>query len=104
MARELFKRTNAEVLANSLHPHGEAPQMVGQTRLQAIDIWMKKHSRPSAYAILDDAESGASLLGSLHDRAGRLFLCAVGRGFTRQQVPGVLRALIPQASQALLLE
>jgi len=96
-ARELFKRTNAEALANNLHPYGEAPQMVGQTRLQAIDMWMEKYGRPSAYAILDDQESGTGLAGSTHDRAGRLFLCEVGRGFTSRQVPGVLQALSPQA-------
>lgn len=92
-ARQLFQRTNAALLAEQLHPFGEAPQTVGQTRLQAIDAWMEAHGQPKNYGILDDVESGTGLIGSRHDAAGRLFLCELGQGFRPEQVPSVLRVL-----------
>ncbi|QFS64503.1 MULTISPECIES: HAD domain-containing protein [Delftia] len=92
-ARQLFQRTNAALLAEQLHPFGEAPQTVGQTRLQAIDAWMKTHGQPKNYVILDDAESGTGLIGSRHAAAGRLFLCELGHGFRPEQVPSVLEVL-----------
>ncbi|WP_343739470.1 HAD domain-containing protein [Delftia tsuruhatensis] len=92
-ARQLFQRTNAALLAEQLHPFGEAPQTVGQTRLQAIDAWMELHGQPKNYGILDDVESGTGLIGSRHDVAGRLFLCELGQGFRPEQVPSVLRVL-----------
>lgn len=92
-ARQLFQRTNAALLAEQLHPFGEAPQTVGQTRLQAIDAWMKVHGQPKHYAILDDVESGTGLVGSRHAAAGRLFLCELGHGFRPEQVPSVLKVL-----------
>ncbi len=92
-ASELFKRTGAELLAQQLHPQGEAPQMVGQSRLQAIDTWMAKNGRPHSYAILDDPESGTGLSGSRHDAAGRLVLCTTGRGVDAQTASALLVAL-----------
>jgi hypothetical protein len=92
-ARELFLRTNAALLAQHLHPFGEAPQTMGQTRLQAIDDWLRTHGRPERYAILDDVESGTGLVGSRHEAAGRLFLCELGKGFTAEQASAVLKVL-----------
>lgn len=67
--------------------------MVGQTRLQAIDAWMAAHGRPEAYAILDDLESGTGLAGSVHDEAGRVFLCEVGLDLKSKQVPAIVEIL-----------
>lgn len=92
-ARELFRKTNAMPLAEHLHPLGEAPQVLRQTRLQAIDSWISGQSWSGPYAILDDACSGTGLLGSPHDRKGRVFLCEPDIGFTAVQVPAVLKAL-----------
>lgn len=92
-ARELFKRTGAELLAQQLHPQGEAPQIVGQSRLQAIDAWMARNGRPDFYAILDDPESGTGLIGSAHDAAGRVVLCTSGRGVDAQTACALLAAL-----------
>lgn len=92
-ARELFRKTNALPLAEHLHPLGEAPQVLRQTRLQAIDSWISGQRWSGPYAILDDACSGTGLLGSPHDRKGRVFLCEPNIGFTAVQVPAVLKAL-----------
>lgn len=92
-ARGLFNRTNAALLGQRLHPCGEAPQQVGQTRLYAIDAWISVHGQPSAYAILDDTESGTGLAGSRHDAAGRVFFCEVNEGFSTKNVTSVLKAL-----------
>lgn len=92
-ARELFKRTGAELLAQQLHPQGEAPQIAGQSRLQAIDAWMARNGRPHSYAILDDPESGTGLAGSTHDAAGRVILCTSGRGIDTQTASALLAAL-----------
>lgn len=92
-ASELFKRTGAELLAQQLHPQGEAPQMVGQSRVQAIDAWMARNGCPHSYAILDDPESGTGLAGSTHDAAGRVILCTSGRGVDAQAASALLAAL-----------
>lgn len=77
---QLFERTGLAAAAALLHEHWDAPQNAGETRLQAIERWMKLHHRGEAYAILDDAESGVGLRGSRHDRFGRVVLCTVDVG------------------------
>jgi hypothetical protein len=92
-AKALFHRTGAPWLAEALHPAGEALPQSGWTRLQAIDAWMAQHRGHEPYAILDDALSGTGLVGSSHDRAGRVVLCEVEIGLLPRHLEQLDRAL-----------
>lgn len=89
----LLRISGAPWLADALHPVGEAVQMQGQTRLDAIDAWLLAHHRGEAYAVVDDGLSGTGLAGSLHDRRGRLVLCDVGVGLLREHSAPLVAAL-----------
>lgn len=92
-ARQLFSVSGLVELADALHPDGEAPQLWGKTRLDAIDAWLQRHRWSGKYAILDDTESGTGLHRSRHDRAGRLVLCDAGVGFSEHLIAPLLKAL-----------
>lgn len=92
-ARQLFSVSGLVELADALHPAGEAPQLWGKTRLDAIDAWLQRHRWSGKYAILDDRESGTGLRRSRHNKAGRVVLCDVGVGFSELLVPKLLNAL-----------
>lgn len=77
---ELFRASGAGWLADGLHPDGEALQVSGKTRLDAVDGWLASHHSREPYVILDDSLSGTGLAGSNHDRAGRLVMCQVDIG------------------------
>jgi hypothetical protein len=72
---------------------GEALQSRGWTRLDAVDAWLAAHWRKEPYAIVDDTLSGTGLVGSSHDRAGRLVLCQVDVGLEPHHLPVLRRAL-----------
>ncbi|WP_175526061.1 HAD domain-containing protein [Paracidovorax konjaci] len=92
-ARQLFELTGLESLAHALHPDGEAPQLRGQTRAEAIDTWLRRYARTGRYAIVDDPLSGTGLRRSRHDRSGRVVFCEVDVGLSQVHVPRLLRAL-----------
>ena len=92
-ARQLFELTGLAQLSQALHPDGEAPQLRGQTRLEAIDAWLLRHAWTGKYAIVDDPLSGTGLRRSRHERAGRLVLCEVDVGLSQVHVLQLLRAL-----------
>ena len=61
--------------------------------MEVIDAWLAEHHRDEPYCVLDDEASGASLVGSAHDRAGRVLLCRVGVGLHRGHLPFIHKAL-----------
>ncbi|KQR49966.1 HAD domain-containing protein [Acidovorax sp. Leaf160] len=92
-ARQLFELTGLAQLSQALHPDGEAPQLRGQTRLEAIDAWLRRHAWTGKYAIIDDLLSGTGLRRSRHEKSGRLVLCEVDVGLSQVHVPQLLKAL-----------
>jgi hypothetical protein len=92
-AKALFEQTRMPWLADAIHPDGEALQGRGWTRLQAVDAWLAAHWQKEPYAIVDDTLSGTGLVGSQHDRAGRLVLCDVDVGLQPHHIPTLRRAL-----------
>lgn len=92
---QIFERTGLRTVAKSLHPHWEAPQLRGQTRLGAIDAWMAKNFKGEPYIILDDALSGTGLLNSKHDKSGRVILCEVSVGLKSSHMTKIHKALQP---------
>ena len=93
----LFRSTGAPWLADVLHPEGEALQMRGASRFDAIEAWLAVHHAGQPYAILDDAWSGTGLVGSRHDRAGRLVMCEVDVGLQDSHTEHIRRALLTPA-------
>lgn len=82
-----------EQVSLSLHDTWSAPRGPASTRLQVIDDWLAEHHRGEPYCAIDDQASGASLLGSTHDNAGRVLLCSVGVGLHRGHLPFIRNAL-----------
>lgn len=79
---DVFSRTGLGALAAALHEQWSAETLRGEERLQAVDRWLSQHHRGEPYVLLDDSLSGTSLIGSEHDKQGRLVLCEVEVGLT----------------------
>lgn len=90
----LLRISGAPWLADSFHPEGEALQLSGRSRLDAIEAWLAKHHNGEPYAILDDLLSGTGLADSRHDHAGRVVLCDVGIGLLPVHAGRVRQALL----------
>jgi hypothetical protein len=61
--------------------------------VQVLDAWLAEHHRGEPYCVIDDQASGSSLVGSAHDKAGRVLLCSVGIGLHRGHLPFIREAL-----------
>jgi hypothetical protein len=91
---ELLEGSPAKVVvADALHEFWCAPKRSPASRLQVIDEWLSEHHHGEPYCIVDDTDSGPSLLGSSHDKASRVLLCTVGVGLHRGHIPFVREAL-----------
>lgn len=77
----LFARTGVDISDATLHPHWDAQQDRGVSRLQAIERWMGRHHRGEPVLVIDDYSSGESLVGSAWQKSGRVVLCSVNVGF-----------------------
>lgn len=89
----LLRLAGYEQVALSLHDVWSAPRGPAAIRVEVIDAWLAEHHRDEPYCVLDDEASGASLVGSAHDRAGRVLLCRVGVGLHRGHLPFIHKAL-----------
>lgn len=89
----LFRMSDAAWLASALHRDGEALQMSGRSRLDAVDAWLAANHHGEPYVILDDTLSGTGLAGSAHDRQGRVVLCDVGVGLLPEHAERIRLAL-----------
>jgi hypothetical protein len=89
----VFKRTGLELVSAGFHETWEAPQPYGQTRRQAIELWLSKHHAGEPFVVLDDQDSGTGLKGSKLHKAGRVILCEVGIGLQETHLPTIQIAL-----------
>lgn len=89
----LLRLAGYEQIALSLHDAWSAPRGSAVTRVEVIDDWLAEHHRGEPYVVIDDQASGASLVGSVHDRARRVLLCSVGVGLHRGHLPFIHEAL-----------
>lgn len=89
----LLRLAGYEQIALSLHDAWSAPRSSTVTRAQVIDDWLAEHHRGEPYVVIDDQASGASLVGSAHDKANRVLLCNVGVGLHRGHLPFIREAL-----------
>lgn len=97
---DLFRRTGLERVGTNFHPVWDAAADRGVSRLAAIDQWLARHHRDEPYLILDDIESGESLIDSTHAKVGRTVFCEVGRGFHAGHLPAALQALMTPFSKS----
>ncbi len=89
----LLRLAGYEQIALSLHDAWSAPRGSAVTRVQVLNAWLAEHHRGEPYVVIDDQASGASLVGSAHDKAGRVLLCSVGVGLHRGHLPFIREAL-----------
>ena len=90
---DLFRLTGLERIGTNLHPLWDAAADRGVSRLAAIDQWLARNHRGESYLVLDDLESGESLIGSTHAKAGRVVFCELGRGFHAEHLSAAVHAL-----------
>lgn len=83
-----------EQAALSLHDAWCASRRAGATRVQVIEAWLAEHHRDEPYIVIDDPDSGSSLLGTVHDKAGRVLLCPVGTGLHHGHLSFIRAALM----------
>lgn len=89
----VFTQCRLEMVARSLHQHWAAQQDVGMSRLDAVTGWLRQHHRGEPVVVIDDEESGASLIGAPIDKSGRVVLCKAGEGLRRSHIEPARRAL-----------
>jgi hypothetical protein len=94
----LFRLAGYPQVADALHDFWCATRRPAASRLQVIDEWLRDHHHGEPYCVLDDLESGASLVGSSHDKANRVLLCRDGAGLHGGHVPFVRAALTSGAA------
>jgi len=90
---EVFNLTGLERVAVALHPHWDAPQNRFETRLSAVERWLKANHEGEPFAVLDDIESGTGLANSTLERDGRVVLCEPGKGLHAGLLPALEAAL-----------
>lgn len=89
----VFTQCRLEMVARSLHQHWAAQQDVGVSRLNAVTGWLRQHHRGEPVVVINDEESGASLIGAPIHKSGRVVLCKVGEGLQRSHIEHARRAL-----------
>lgn len=83
---QIFGRTGLTAVATGLHEHDDAPQLYGETRLDAVERWLDAYHQGENFVVIDDELSGSGLAGSSLDRTGRVVMCEVGKGLQPQQL------------------
>lgn len=89
----VFRRCGLGRVADNLDTHWSAPTNRGESRLEAIMRWLQLHHGGEAFVVLDDVESGLSLVGSKLEGTGRVVFCDVGGCLKRSQLDAARRAL-----------
>lgn len=91
---DLFTRTGVSILDSSLHEHWAAPQNYGNSRMDAIERWLKCNHQGEPILIIDDYSSGEGLVDSLLHESGRVVLCEVDIGFSLILLQAAREALL----------
>ncbi len=95
--KEVFRRTGLEFVADNMHKYWTTPKGPGSARNNEIKNWIAKHGqRAQPTLVLDDHESGWSLLESFLDLQGVLVLCEPWKGFMADQLENAQRLLRAQ--------
>lgn len=91
---DVFTRTGLPEVARSFHSQWAAPQNRNQSRLDSIGAWMRSHHRGEPILVLDDHQSGHTLVGSQWEASGQQVLCDEERGFHSGLLPAARRAFL----------
>lgn len=88
---DVLRRTGLDFVADNLHHAWDTPKAAGLSRAEEIFGWLSCvfSGRPAAslpLLVLDDTESGDTLVGSTLDQAGQVVLCDVWRGLTTEKL------------------
>lgn len=95
----IFERTGLPFVAERLEEGARwcTPFVFGGDRAGEIALWLRRHHRGEAYAVLDDSFSGWRLLEAIEHGAqqfvDRVVICEEGVGLLEQHVPELLTAL-----------
>ena len=96
----ILRMTGLGRAASNLHPNWDAVTNRGQSRLEGILRWLRLHHHGEPFVVLDDAQSGESLVGSTLEAAGRVVLCGTSGCLTPSHLGLARRALRTPVYQA----
>jgi hypothetical protein len=92
--QELFRRTNLEFIADNLHEGWTTPKSEGASRTDEIEGWLRKYRESSQpLLVIDDDNSGWSLLDSFFGRQDLVVLCKPWIGFVADKLAEAQRLL-----------
>lgn len=97
---DLFSRCGLERVSSHLHQYWDAPTNRGGSRLAAIEGWIARHHEGEPILILDDVQSGESLIDSFFHETGRAILCGVEGCLTMAHLQAARTALQRPYSRA----
>jgi hypothetical protein len=90
---DLFSRCGLERISSNLHRYWDAPADRGASRLSAIEGWISLHHESEPILILDDVQSGESLVDSFFHECGWAVLCGVEGCLTMAHLEAARAAL-----------
>ncbi|QPF72683.1 hypothetical protein G8A07_06910 [Roseateles sp. DAIF2] len=91
---EMFSRCRLEGVAANFHKRWDVPTDRGASRLQAIENWLERHHLGEPILVLDDIQSGESLVGSFLQASGRAVLCGATGCLQRAHLAEARSALL----------
>lgn len=91
---DVFSRCRLPRVASALHEYWDAPTNRGTSRLQAIEKWLERHHQGQPILVLDDIQSGESIIDSFLHTSGRAVLCGATGCLQRRHLATARGALL----------
>jgi hypothetical protein len=84
---DVFARTGLNFVTENLHVEWATPRALSASRRDEIEWWLDAHREPGQpFLIIDDRNSGWSLVSSQLAYEGHVVLCRSGEGFTDERL------------------
>lgn len=97
---EVFARTQLDFVSQNLHVEWKTPRAPTMSRWEEIEAWLEQFRTAVApILVLDDTESGSSLVASLFASRGQVVLCDRYIGLTVEKLILARQALRHQLSE-----
>jgi hypothetical protein len=84
---DVFARTGLNFVTENLHGEWVTPRARSSSRRDEIEWWLEAHREPGQpFLVIDDTQSGWSLVGSQLAYEGHVVLCDTRGGFTDERL------------------
>ena len=97
---EVFARTQLDYVSENLHGEWKTPRAQTMSRREEIEAWLKKHHTVTQpILVLDDTDSGSSLIQSPLATYGCVIFCDRYIGFSEEKLISAQQSLLQQCSE-----